>query len=568
MPETIQRIFINPPIAIARLGGSTSPQSSYRWVQAPNPHSTGETTIEPDWTLQMRSEGSVEPVLPDSLQFRDGGLIRPVCPFLELWASVGAKGAAPAKWKDVPVTPDLLAKNGLSLKDLTITIDARNSKASRRTGKPQLQFGTFPKLKVSAEEFAPVPILASSPPSVPAEERMIPPGKNIPLGFFQVIRSRTQPAPNVNQPWTQLENGLSKVNVEVIRFRFTPARGHFYGPPFAAKLHRSDENGGLFAPVDPTRAFLNAKAGWQNARADSTSPDQPADTYDGADIRENGPNPSLGVVDDTCEARIEVTLQLPNSSLGAAANVFVSPPDFAPDRRPFLSLADELNDRSADNEERSRTMLKGEVDEWVEDLFERVYETICLLNLDFQRRDKAVLLDEKHLAATAVRGDQTSEPLHAMGGRDKLRNRSFPLPPVSDDVPLPLTEHARRRHRMLSDIDGLRDFIAQYPNRLQKLVRLPFEAESDETTAGIGLTTMRMPPFMRNSNGGPLTLTVWQYELLMDWVKQFLKKASSAKGKALRKPRRAISDRAARRRDEVLARLARTQAKGKSGDPS
>ena len=121
---------------------------------------------------------------------------------------------------------------------------------------------------------------------------------------------------------------------------------------------------------------------------------------------------------------------------------------------------------------------------------------------------------------------------------------------------------------MLSDLDGLRDFIAQYPNRLQKLVRLPFEAESDETTAGIGLTTMRMPPFMRNSNGGPLTLTVWQYELLMDWVNQFLKKASSAKGKALRKPRRSISDRAARRRDEVLARLARTQAKGKSGDPS
>src|SRR5579862_6955577 len=91
MAEIIQRLFINPPIAIARLGGSTTPQSSYRWVQAPDPHSTGETTIAPDWTLQLRSDGSVDPVLPDSLQFRDDGLIRPVCPFLELWASVGEK---------------------------------------------------------------------------------------------------------------------------------------------------------------------------------------------------------------------------------------------------------------------------------------------------------------------------------------------------------------------------------------------------------------------------------------------------------------------------------------------
>jgi hypothetical protein len=561
MPEFIQRLFITPPIAIARLGGSTTPQSSYRWVQAPDPHSTGETTIEPDWTLELRPDGSVEPVLPDSLQFRDGGLIRPVCPFLELWASIGEKGTAPEEWKDVPVTPDLLEKHGASLKDIAITIDAKNFKASRRTGNPQLQFGTFPKLKVTAEKFAPTPILAGSPQNVPADKRMIPPGKNIPLGFFQIIRSRPQPKPDVNHPWTQLENGVPRVNVEVIRFRFTPARGHFYGPPIAAKLHRSDENGGLFAPVDPTRAFLNGKAGWKNALADAISPDEPNDTYDGADIRIDRSNPSLGVVDDTCEARVEVNLQLPHSNLVAAANIFVSPPDFAPDRRPFLSLADELNDRSIDGAKRNAAMSKSDVDEWVQDLFERVYETICLLNLDLQRSNKAVVLTDKQLAATPIRGDATSEPLHAMSGRDKLRNRSFPLPPISNDVPLPLTQHARNRHRMLSDLDGLRDFIAQYPNRLEKLVRLPFEAEDGETTDGIGMTTMRMPPFMRNSNGGPLTLTVWQYELLMQWVDRMLKKAP-------RKPKRTISDGAARRRDEVLARLSRIAEKSESGDAS
>lgn len=566
MAEILQRLFINPPIAIARLGGSTTPQSSYRWVQAPDPHSTGETTIEPDWTLQIRSDGSVEPVLPDSLQFRDDGLIRPVCPFLELWASVGEKGTAPEKWKDIPVTPNLLKTHGVSLKDLTITIDAKNFKASRRTGKPQLQFGTFPKLKVTAEKFAAIPILAGSPSNVPANKRMIPPGKNIPLGFFQVIRSRPQPKPNVNHPWTQLENGIPRVDVEVIRFRFTPARGHFYGPPIAAKLHRSDENGGLFAPVDSTRAFLNGAAGWQNARADAISPDEPNDTYDGADIK-NPPesNPSLGVVDDTCEARIEINLQLQSSNLIAAANIFVSPPDFAPDRRPFMSLADELNDRSIDSAKRNAAMSKGDVDEWVQDLFERVYETICLLNLDLQRSNKAVVLSDKQLVKTPIRGDATNEPHHAMSGSDKLRNRSFALPPISNDVPLPLTQHARSRHRMLSDLDGLRDFMAQYPNRLEKLVRRPFEAESGEETGGIGLTTMRMPPFMRNSNGGPLTLTFWQYELLMKWVNRGSNTSHARRGN-LRKVGRKISDGAARRREEVLARLARV--KEKNGDAS
>ena len=350
MAETIQNLFINPPIAIARLGGSTTPQKAYRWVQSPNPRSNGETTIEPDWSLDVQSDGTVEPVLPTSLPLRDGGLIRPVCPFFELWASVGEPGSVSATWKDVPVTPDLLKNHGVSLSDLVITIDAKNFKASRRTSNPALQFGTFPALEIKADNSSPTAILAVSPPGVPAVRRMIPANRNIPLGSFQVMKSRPQPAPDPNRAWTQLENGMPRVNVEVIRFRFTPARGHFYGPPKSAQPHTPD-GGGSFAPVDAIRAFLNEKAGWQGARADTTAPDAPSDTYDGADVNPTN-NPSLGVVDDTCEARIQIDLRLPasNTSLTAAANVFVGPPDFAPDRRPFLSLADELNDRAADSE--------------------------------------------------------------------------------------------------------------------------------------------------------------------------------------------------------------------------
>jgi len=571
MAETIQKLFINPPIAIARLGGSTTPQKAYRWVQSPDPRSNGETTIEPDWSLEVQSDGTVEPVLPTSLQLRDGGLIRPVCPFFELWASVGEPGSDPTTWKDVPVTPDLLKNQGVSLNDLVIKVDAKNFKASRRTSKPELQFGTFAPLEVRGDNFTSTPILAVSPPGVPAVRRMIPAGKSIPLGSFQVMKSRQQPAPDPNRAWTQLENGVPRVNVEVIRFRFTPARGHFYGPPKTAQPHTPD-GGGSFAPVDAVRAFLNQKAGWQGARADATAPDAPSDTYDGADVNPSN-NPSLGVVDDTCEGRIEIGIaraSLANASLIASASVFVGPPDFAPDRRPFLSLADELNDRAGDSAARTALMSATERDAWVQDLFERIYETLSLLNLDLQRRAKAMRLTGDRLASAPIPKDKTREPANSMGGQDALRNPSFALPALSQNVKLPLSDHARMRHRMLSDLEALRDFVGQNPGRLAKLIRSSFEAERGESPSGIGTTTMRMPPFMRNSNAGPLTLATWQYDLLMAWVKAIESQPAPAapRDTLARRAARPLSDGAVRRREQVLARIARVRKRNPSGGQS
>jgi hypothetical protein len=63
---------------------------------------------------------------------------------------------------------------------------------------------------------------------------------------------------------------------------------------------------------------------------------------------------------------------------------------------------------------------------------------------------------------------------------------------------------------------------------------------------------MRMPPFMRNSNAMPLTLSFWQHDLLMDWVKS----ASTPKAvRALRATPHRLSDQAEERRKAVLARL-------------
>lgn len=560
MAETIQSIFIDPPIAIARLGGSTLPQNAYRWVEDPNPRGNAETTIEPDWSLVVQSDGTVEPWMPPSLTLRDGAMIRPVCPFFELWASMGEPGSEPATWKDVPLTPKLLTDHGIALNSLVVKINAKNFKVFRRTGNPELQFGTFPSVEVRGDNHTSVPILASSPPGVPATRRMIPDNQKIPLGSFQMMKSRSQPAPDPNHKWTELQDGIPVVNVEVIRFRFTPARGHFYGPPDSAQPHPSD-SGLLFPPVEATRAFLNKNAGWQGFNASTTAPDAPADTYDGADV---GNNQSLGVVDDTCEVRVEVSLSLPapiNRSLTTATSVFVGPPDFAPDRRPFLSLADELNDRASDNASRTAQLSDADRDAWVEDLFERIYETLSLMNLDLQRRGKAITLTGNRLAPIPIAGDETAEPSRAMSGRDALRNPTFPLPAAGNDIKLPLTDHAHKRHHDLSSLSALRDFVSQHPGRLATLVRRSFEAERGEQSNGIGTTTMRMPPFMRNSNAGPLTLAAWQYDLLMDWVKavETQPQPPAAVAEPAELAASPISEAAAKRRAHVLTRIARAR---------
>jgi hypothetical protein len=238
MAAKIQGIFINPPIAIARLGGSTKPVDCFFWQDAADPHL--QTVVAPTWTLDVEADGSVWPRMPDQLRFRDGKLVRPVAPFFEVWALIGADGSTPAQWTEAPLTPAMLEENGI--KSLTLTVDARNAKAAHRTTRPELAFGTFPPVTIDWLNQASVPLIGKSPPRL--DRPMIPydsPG--IPLGRVQMMRSQKQP--QSLEPW------LKDVNVEVIRFRFTPASGLFYGPKGSSDILINN-----FAPVPPENAFL------------------------------------------------------------------------------------------------------------------------------------------------------------------------------------------------------------------------------------------------------------------------------------------------------------------------
>jgi hypothetical protein len=394
------------------------------------------------------------------------------------------------------VTTGLLAANGAGPGDLQFSVEVMNRKASRRTRNPALRFGTFPPAQVRGNQHTPVELRGESPPSVPVP--MIPRGRFIPLGVFQVLRPANHPA---GQPWSGL------LRLDAVRVRFTPARGRFYGPPEAAVVRQ-----GRPAAVSLERAFLDAGAGWFNAPRD-IGVVEPADTID---VRLGSPaiaGRSLGVVDDACDGRIDAELRLGAARLRCRATVAVGPPHFAPDRRPFLSVADELNDRQH-QPARDAELDAAERAEWVEDLFERIFETVQAMDVDHWRLNLGKELPPAE-QRPGIPGDGVPNPTLAMGGRDRLRDPEIAIAAPSALLPQPVAQRARERHRNLSDVNELAAFVRENPARMAELVRRPFGRRPGENA---GNQSMRMPPFMRNSNADELTLAPWQFELLMSWI--------------------------------------------------
>ena len=520
--ETLQGLFIHPPIAVARLGASGRPLDSFEWIDSDDPHR--QTQIRPALSLDVTADGEVSTRMPSSIVFRDGNAIRPVAPFFEVWALMGANGSDEKSWKQVPVTPALLKSQGLTLADISLDVEAKNGKAARRRGSADLIFGTFPPVRVSASVTRAVRLDGTNDPGV--RTPLIPRGMAIPLGRVQFLK------PGVEAP-------DDPANLAILRFRLWPPRGRFYGPPEASRPQGPRGNG--FPAVSPDAAFLNASAGWAGQRDDTGLVD-PSDTYDTqrADV-------SLGVVDDTSEVRFTITVR-GKKGLAASATAFVAPPDFAPDRRPFLSIADELIDRS------SRPSSPAD-DAWVQDLFERIFETTSLVNVDAWRNARGVQLRGKDLAPKPIAGDGISPVDQAFGARDLLRDQSIALAAPTDNSPLPITERAISRHMRLAELDDLRRLVAEKPDRLKALIRAPFQTTRSET---FNATTMQMPPFMRQSNALPLTLSNWQYRRLMAWVATIpaaAAPAAAAPGRALR----ALSRGAQQRRAEVLDSLSRVR---------
>jgi len=525
--ETLQGLFIHPPIAVARLGASGRPLDSFEWIDSDDPHR--QTQIRPALSLDVTADGAVSTRMPSSIVFRDGNAIRPVAPFFEVWALMGAKGSDEKSWRQVPVTPALLKSQGLTLADISLEVEAKNGKAARRRKNADLIFGTFPAVRVSASVTRAVRLDGTNAPEVRVP--LIPRGMAIPLGRVQFLK------PGVEAP-------DDPANLAILRFRLWPPRGRFYGPSAASDSQGA--RGNDFPAVTPDAAFLNAEAGWAGEPDNTDGLVDPGDTFD----TQRGSNDvlSLGVVDDTSEVRFTITVR-GKKGLAASATAFVAPPDFAPDRRPFLSLADELIDRS------SRPSSPAD-DAWVQDLFERIFETTSLVNVDAWRNIRGAQVREKDQAPKAIAGDGIKPVDQAFGSKDALRDQAIALASPTENSPLPITERAISRHMRLAELDDLRRLVAEKPERLKELIRTPFMSARNESA---NATTMQMPPFMRQSNALPLTLSSWQYERLMAWVATIPPAAKAPAAAAPGRVLQPLSRGAARRRAEVLDSLSRVR---------
>jgi hypothetical protein len=500
----IIEMYFNPPMAIGRLGGAETPLENFTWTEDPTIEGAAPTVIEPDITLEVAEDGTIRPYLPGAIRFREGRHFRPVAPFFELWMHYQDTDG---KLHDEPLTLRILKDKCASTANLAYTVTAANRKAARRCKDDACSF--VARIEVAGDDYQQTSLAATSP-NRPSTEPLVGATAPIPLGRFRVIR-----------PVLGNEMG---VNLSVCRVRFTPARGEVYGPPGATEAPAPDTER-MRLIVKPVNRILNPRASWTRYDADYSKFDnpEPSDTYDGADIDANG---AWGVVDDTCDATIEASLVIGHQRWRSQARVFVGPPDFAPDRRPFVSLADDLADR-----ELSAPPTLGPTDdelsaaeEIVADLLQRVFETASLTNLDATRRR----------AINENRGLTNPAPNLPKLDAASMTKRDRPYAELSVDLdltptprnPIPYADLVRDAHAKLADLDLLVEYLQLRGDHVRELLRPAYGSlkELDENPGDVPKPTlrdprverdrahdMRMPPYMRDSDATSLSLTRRQY---------------------------------------------------------
>jgi hypothetical protein len=549
-------VLLLPPLAIGRLGDSKIPVDAFDWVEDPNAHGGGQTVIRPALSLDVQPDGSVRPRIPAVIQFRDapGGAIRPTAPFLEVWGRFDDGEEAR------PLTNTALMAAGGALAAVTWQVSAANLKAARRTKDPACGFSA--EVQLAADDHAPRALLAASP-NVPGSAPLVSEGAPIPLGSVQAIRP--------------LAATVMGVDLDVLRLRFTPAAGEVFGPPSATRAQDPDAPSTSLAQyeiVPAANRILNAAATWCSFQP-QTQPDQPepADTFDGVIDLPDGSlgGQSWGVVDDTCDGIVRVIVEVGPERFSAAARITSGPPDFAPDRRPFASLADDLADREL------LALTDAEIADpvtvlEVADLLRRVFETVSLTNLDALRttmvRENAPgdgpvpHTDSRSMtAADAPLADQTTAILAGSPAHGGL---GYTL--VAGDV-----------HSALADIDNMITLFRSQGARLKHLIRPPFArfgdlpaqpaatlptdpldpgavpvlraVERDSRQPRDQQHDMRMPPYMRDADAFPLSLSWRQYREVMALIDR-LSKLSDEEVARLSPVRRHVAE-VWRRREEA-----------------
>jgi hypothetical protein len=301
MPVTdIKEIRLLPPLAIGRFGDSAEPMHNY---DATIGSATGFRDLVPADTLivEPNSGEIVQKLRPSSVRFKDGaGRIKPVCPFLEVWARFDAETELR------PLTLTELGDLGRGPEHLSWDVAFANLKMLRRTG----DSGDRIESKITGINDHGRHRLAGRALNFKDD-------RSVHFGWVQYVK------PSAAFP--------------EIRFRFTPPAGQVYGS-------RVDNI------VSAQNAVYDATQGKWLGYTDGTPP------TGGSDPRAHlttiprfiyAQNPttraSLGYFDDSSDGIITVSLAMQDGRrVSAFARASAGPPAFAPDSLPVRSMGDEL----------------------------------------------------------------------------------------------------------------------------------------------------------------------------------------------------------------------------------
>ena len=383
---TIKDLRILPPFAIGRLGSAPEPMDNYTIEDDPD-HPLGFRRLAgaPTFVVDERS-GEIRETRDGSPEFKQDGRIRPVAPFLEVFAVTA---------DDVlePLTLDLLRRHELDETKVSWRAVVANRKVVRRTGNED------DLVSADTKWF-----------SGHARKRLEGHCNNfakstdfIDFGHVRYIK-----------PTTQFPH---------IRLRFTPARGLIYGP------NRTD---GEPDPVIPeSRAIYGENKGWlgfgatepEGFRNETLPPSLYAISSPAPTWLHNNVAISRGYLDDACDGFVEVRLMVAGKELTATARICAAPPVVVPDSLFVRSLADDL-DQAIHGPGVAHDEDDAAVRARAEDIVRRAYETVRFMNVavmngnSFKGR-QALLLDsmpEEEAAGT----QRAIRPVMAPGTVDTL----------------------------------------------------------------------------------------------------------------------------------------------------
>jgi hypothetical protein len=341
---TITELRILPPFAIGRLGASETPLENYDLV-LDDKDALGFRQIKGADTLRVdREAGEIkESYRPKRVRFRDGGAIRPVAPFLEVFARTADDTLE-------PLTLALLEQHGLTPSSVKWRVEVGNLKIFRRT--------SIAKDRIEAKaEFSDHRAHALEGCCANFFD-----GKILPLGFVQYIK----PTPAFPD----------------IRLRFTPAGGWIYGS--STKRKQVDDFNKVVEVDDkivpPDRILYDPNKGKWRGFDDGKTPAPertvPGAIYAGYSDPDSGDQVSWGYLDDECDEIVTVTLAIGGKTLTAFARIAAGPPTFAPDSVPIRTVADELDQVLLGFDATAATVTLEEAEEIVR----RAVESVRLMN--------------------------------------------------------------------------------------------------------------------------------------------------------------------------------------------